>query len=62
MTKNNMLDNRERVNALIVNLINWDWDIFSKFEIDQETGEALVDEYQRLKALGKPDFDCVLRN
>ncbi len=57
-----MLENRELVNALIVNLINWDWDIFSKFEIDQETGEALVDEYQRLKALGKPDFDCALRD
>lgn len=57
-----MLTDRELVNALIVNLINWDWDIFSKFEIDQETGEALVDEYQRLKALGKPDFDCALRD
>ena len=56
-----MLENRELVNALIVNLINWDWDIFSKFEIDQETGEALVSEFRKLKK-GMPDLDCALRD
>lgn len=53
-----MLENRELVNALIVNLINWDWDIFSKFEIDQETGEALVSEFKKRM----PDFDCAMRD
>jgi hypothetical protein len=57
-----MLTDRELVEALIVNLSSWDWTIESKFGIDQKTGEALVDEYQRLKALGKPDFDCALRD
>lgn len=57
-----MLTNSEMVEALIVNLKNWDWEINSKFVIDQTTGEALVKEYQRLKALGKPDFDCALRD
>lgn len=44
-----MLNNLELVNALIVNLINWDWDISSKFGIDQKTGEALISEYRKLR-------------
>ena len=55
-----MLTDREMVEALIVNLKSWDWDINTKFDIDQTTGEALVKEYQRLK--GKADFDCALRD
>lgn len=55
-----MLTDSEMVEALIVNLLNWDWEINSKFGIDQTTGEALVKEYQRLK--GKVDLDCALRD
>ena len=44
-----MLTDRELVEALIVNLTNWDWDINSNFGIDQKTGEALVKEFRRLK-------------
>lgn len=55
-----MLTNSEMVEALIINLMNWDWEVNSKFGIDQTTGEALVKEYQGLK--GKPDFDCALRD
>lgn len=55
-----MLTDSEMVEALIVNLKGWDWDINTKYGIDQATSEALVKEYQRLK--GKVDLDCVLRD
>lgn len=45
-----MLTDKELVEALIVNLKNWDWDINSKFDIDQKTGAALIDIYNRMKA------------
>lgn len=45
-----MLTNKELVEALIVNLKDWDWDINSKFDIDQKTGTALIDVYTRMKA------------
>ena len=46
-----MLTDSEMVEALIVNLKSWDWEINSKFGIDQTTGEALVKEYQRLRRM-----------
>ena len=55
-----MLTDSEMVEALIVNLKGWDWDINTKYGIDQATSEALIKEYQRLK--GKIDLDCVLRD
>lgn len=44
-----MLTDNEMVEALIVNLKSWDWDINTKFDIDQTTGEALIKEYERFK-------------
>ena len=53
-----MLTDKELVEALIVNLMNWDWELNSKFGIDQKTGDALVEEYKRLKE-GKDGIqDC----
>lgn len=58
-----MLTEKELAEALIVNLMNWDWDINSKFGIDKKTGDALVEEYHRLKGYEpKVDFDCALRD
>ena len=45
-----MLTDRELVEALIVNLKDWNWDINSKFDIDQKTGAALIEIYNRMKA------------
>jgi len=44
-----MLNNQELVNALIVNHKNWDWTEFSKFSIDKDTGDALIQEYELMK-------------
>lgn len=45
-----MLTNKELVEALIVNLRSWEWEINSKFGIDQKTGAALIDIYTQMKA------------
>lgn len=47
-----MLSNKDLVNALIVNLKNWDWTEFSKFSIDKDTGDALIQEYELMKREG----------
>ena len=53
-----MLTDKELVEALIVNLASWDWDICAKFGIDKKTGDALVEEFKRLKE-GKDGIqDC----
>lgn len=52
-----MLSDKELVEALIVNLSSWDWELISKFPIDQKTGEALVSEFKKRM----PDFDCAVR-
>ncbi len=44
-----MLTEFERVEALIVNLSSWEWSVEGKFVIDQQTEEALVREYRKLK-------------
>ena len=44
-----MLTDKELVEALIVNLRSWDWEINAKFGIDKKTGDALVEEYKKLK-------------
>ena len=44
-----MLTDKELVEALIVNLRSWDWEINSKFDIDKKTGDALVEEYRKMK-------------
>ena len=43
-----MLSNEELTSALIINLSEWDWDIYSKFPLDQKTSDALIAEYKRL--------------
>ena len=45
-----MLTDKELVEALIVNLSSWDWELISKFPIDQKTGEALVSEFKKRMA------------
>ena len=44
-----MLTEKELADALIVNLENWDWQINTKFGIDETTGRALIEEYKALK-------------
>ena len=44
-----MLTEKELTDALIVNLENWDWQINTKFGIDETTGRALIEEYKALK-------------
>lgn len=44
-----MLTDKELVEALIVNLRSWDWELYSKFGIDKKTGDALVEEYRKMK-------------
>lgn len=41
-----MLSNKELVMALIINLEEWDWDINSKYSIDEKTAMALVKEFR----------------
>ena len=47
-----MLSKKELVEALIVNLKDWDWEINSKFGIDKDTGDALIQEYELMKREG----------
>ena len=44
-----MLTQKELTDALMVNLESWDWQINSKFGIDEATGRALIEEYKALK-------------
>lgn len=48
-----MLDNEELVLALINNLSEWDWYLFPKFSIDQDTAKALIKEYWKSKSKEK---------
>ena len=40
-----MLTEEELVLALVNNLAEWDFELFPKFPIDEETGKALIKEY-----------------
>lgn len=42
-----MLTDKERVSALLINLDDWSWDLFPKYVIDKETGDALIAEIKR---------------
>ena len=44
-----MLKANEWVDALITNIDTWDWEINSKFSIDQKTAFALVETYKQMK-------------
>lgn len=50
-----MLNQKELVDALMINLSNWNWDIYSKFPIDQDTGKALVEEWKQRRNDGHAD-------
>ena len=45
-----MLTREELVSALVTNLDGWDWDIYSKFPVDMDTGRALVKVYKGMKS------------
>lgn len=45
-----MLSQKELIKALLTNLCTWNWDVYSKFPIDQDTGEALVKGVQEFEA------------
>lgn len=45
-----MLNEEELVLALINNLSTWDWEVFSKFPIDEDTGKALVKEFWKSRS------------
>ena len=44
-----MLKNNELADAAITNIDGWDWSVHSFYEIDEQSGKALVEEYRNLK-------------
>lgn len=47
-----MLNNEELTLALINNLAEWDWDLFPKFRVDEQTAKALIKTYWSLRGKG----------
>ena len=45
-----MLSNADWTLALVNNLKQWDWELNTKYEIDQVTADALISEYDKAKA------------
>ena len=37
-----MLTNEERLRALLGNIKNWSWDVYPKFSLTKEDGDALL--------------------
>lgn len=44
-----MLSNEEWTLALVNNLREWDWDLYTKYEIDKTTADALIAEYDKMQ-------------
>lgn len=44
-----MLTTEELVLALVNNLADWDWSVYPKFSIDEDTAKAVIKEYWKSK-------------
>lgn len=48
-----MLNNEERIRALIGNLKNWSWDVIPVFKIEREDAIALLNYFESHRKDGK---------